>query len=170
VLKKLFMKRLLLLSSVLFAGLVSFAQNPPASPRVTAEGKDVKVEYGQPSKKGREIFGGLQKYGQVWRAGANTVTEVTFSKDATFAGKPVKAGKYSFWIVPNEKEWTIILNSNVGFWGTEYEKNKDKDYLKVNVPTKKLPSVVEKLTYTFSGSDMNVQWDQTGVTIPIKVS
>jgi len=164
------MKRLLLLSSVLFAGLAGFSQNPPASPRVSAEGKGVKVEYGQPSKKGRVIFNGLQKYGEVWRAGANSVTEITFAKDATFAGKPVKAGKYSFFIIPNEKEWTLILNSNVGFWGTEYEKNKGKDYLKVNVPVKKLPSVVEKLTYTFSGSDMNIQWDEAGVMVPIKVS
>lgn len=164
------MKRLLFVASVLFAGLAACSQNPPASPRVTAEGKDVKVEYGQPSKKGREIFGGLQKYGQVWRAGANTVTEITFAKDGTFGGKPVKAGKYSLFVIPNEKEWTVILNSNVGFWGTEYEKNKEKDYLKVNVPARKLPSVVEKLTYTFNGSDMNIEWDQTGVTVPIKIS
>lgn len=164
------MKRLLFLSSILFAGFAACSQNPPASPRVSAAGKDVKVEYGQPSKKGRAIFGGLQKYGEVWRAGANTVTEITFAKDATFAGKPVKAGKYSLFVIPNEKEWTVILNSNTGFWGTEYESNKQKDYLKVNVPVKKLPAVVEKLTYTFSGSDMNVQWDQTGVTVPIKTS
>ena len=164
------MKNLLFLSFILLASLAACSQNPPASPRVSAEGKDVKVEYGQPSKKGREIFGGLQKYGEVWRAGANAVTEVTFSKDATFAGKPVKAGKYSLFIIPNEKEWTVILNTNVGFFGTEYESNKQKDYLKVNVPAKKLPAVVEKLTYSFSGSDMNIQWDQTGVTVPIKTS
>lgn len=164
------MKRLLFLSSVLFMSLAACSQNPPASPRVSAAGKDVKVDYGQPSKKGRVIFGGLQKYGEVWRAGANEVTEITFSKDATFAGKPVKAGKYSLFVIPNEKEWTVILNSNVGFWGTEYESNKAKDYLKVNVPAKKLPAVVEKLTYSFAGSDMNIQWDQTGVTVPIKTS
>jgi len=164
------MKRLFFLSTVLFAGLAACSQNPPASPRVAAEGKDVKVEYGQPSKKGREIFGGLQKYGQVWRAGANAATEVTFAKDATFGGKSVKAGKYSLFIIPNETEWTVILNSSTGIAGTDYEKNKDKDLLKVNLPAKKLPSVVEKLTYSFNGSDMNIQWDQTGVTVPIKTS
>ncbi len=164
------MKRLLFLSTVLFTGLLACSQNPPASPRVTAEGKNVKVEYGQPSKKGRVVFGELQQYGKVWRAGANQVTEITFDKDATFAGKPVKAGKYSLFVIPNQNEWTVILNSNVGFWGTEYEKNKEKDVLKVNVPTTKLPSVEEKLTYKFSGSDLMIMWDQTQVTIPIKMS
>lgn len=163
------MKRLLFLFVVLFAGLAACTQNPPKSPRVTAEGKNVKVEYGQPSKNGREVFGGLQQYGKVWRAGANSVTEITFDKDGTFGGKPVKAGKYSLFVIPNESEWTVILNSNVGFWGTEYEKNKEKDYLKVNVPAKKLSQVVEKLTYKFSGADLSIEWDQTGVTIPVKV-
>lgn len=164
------MKRLLFLSTILFAGLAACSQNPPVSPRVTAEGNNVKVEYGQPSKKGRVIFGELQPFGKVWRAGANTVTEITFAKDGTFGGKPVKAGKYSLFVIPNQSEWTVILNSNVGFWGTQYEQNKEKDYLKVNVPTKKLPSVEEKLTYKFAGSDMMIQWDQTQVAIPIKFS
>ena len=164
------MKRALLLCSILFLGLVACTQQPAASPRVTAEGKNVKVEYGQPSKKGRVIFGGLQPYGKVWRAGANTVTEITFDKDATFGGKPVKAGKYSLFVIPNEKEWTVILNSNVGFWGTQYEQNKEKDVLQVTVPTKKLPAAEEKLTYTFTGSNMNIMWDETGVTVPITTS
>jgi hypothetical protein len=163
------MKRALLLTGILFLGLVACTQ-PGASPRVTAEGKNVKVEYGQPSKKGRVIFGGLQPYGKVWRAGANTVTEVTFDKDGTFGGKPVKAGKYSLFVIPNEKEWTVILNSNVGFWGTQYEQNKEKDVLQVNVPTKKLPAPEEKLTYSFTGSNMNIMWDETGVTVPITFS
>jgi hypothetical protein len=164
-----FMKRALFLSGILMLGLFAVAQQIP-SPRVSAEGKDVKVEYGQPSKKGRVIFGGLEPYGQVWRAGANEVTEITFAKDATFAGKPVKAGKYSLFVIPNEKDWTVILNSNVGFWGTKYEENKAKDYLHVTVPTKKLSAPEEKLTYTFTGSDMNIMWDQTQVTVPIKTS
>jgi hypothetical protein len=161
------MKKLLLLCYASVVALVACAQNPPASPRVSAEGKNVKVDYGQPSKKGRVIFGGLQKYGEVWRAGANAVTEVTFAKDALFAGQPVKAGTYSVFVIPNEKEWTVILNSNLGFWGTEYEKNKDKDVLKVNVPTKKLDNVVEKLTYRFTDNSMIIEWDQTQVEVPL---
>ena len=75
------MKHLLFMSAIVFSFLGSCAQQPPASPKATAEGKGVKVTYGQPSKKGREIFGKLVPYGEVWRTGANEATEITFDLD-----------------------------------------------------------------------------------------
>lgn len=142
-------------------------QQTPASPRVTAEGKNVKVAYGQPSKKGRVVFGELQKYGKVWRVGANEATEISFTKDGTFGGKPVKAGTYTLFAIPNEKEWTLILNGDTKFWGTQYEQHKSKDVLQVNVPVKKVNDVVEKLTYRFAGNDMIIEWDQAQVAVPV---
>ena len=54
-------------------------------------------------------------------------------------GKPVKAGTYTLFVIPNEQSWTIILNSQLGQWGAfDYEKYKDKDVLHVDVPVKKL--------------------------------
>lgn len=161
------MKQLLFLSGLLFIGVMACGQQTPASPRVTAEGKNVKVAYGQPSKKGRVVFGELQKYGKVWRAGANEATEVTFAKDGTFAGKPVKAGTYTLFAIPNENEWTLILNGDTKFWGTQYEQHKSKDVMQVNVPVKKVNDAVEKLTYRFAGNDMIIEWDQAQVAVPV---
>jgi hypothetical protein len=162
------MKKLFFLSGILFLSLMACAQVQQASPRVTAEGKNVKVAYGQPSKKGRVIFGGLEPYGKVWRAGANNATEITFANDGTFGGLPVKAGTYSLFAIPNEKEWTIILNSELKQWGAfGYDKIKDKDVLKVNVPAKKIDNVVEKLTYRFTDTHMILEWDQTQVAVPV---
>ena len=42
-----------------------------------------KVVYGRPQKKGRTILGGLEKYGKVWRTGANETTEIKLYKDVT---------------------------------------------------------------------------------------
>jgi hypothetical protein len=117
------------LLSLLFAVIV-FAGASAQSPRVTAEGTNVSVAYGQPSKKGRLLFGkedtqSLEKYDKVWRTGANKSTEITFKKDGKFGGKDVKAGTYSLFTIPGEKQWTVILNSVVGQPGaSEYEKNK----------------------------------------------
>jgi len=158
----------LLLSTLLAVVAVSFSC-AQQSPRVSAEGKDVKVAYGQPSKKGREIFGKLEPYGKVWRGGANEATEITFAKDTKFGGKPVKAGTYTLFITPNTNEWTVILNSELKQWGAyKYEEIKGKDVLHVNVPTKKLDNVVEKLTYRFDDKNaLIIEWDQTQVTVPI---
>ncbi|MFM7839981.1 MAG: DUF2911 domain-containing protein [Chitinophagaceae bacterium] len=160
------MKRLFLVT--VLAGFLMNCSQGQQSPRVSAEGIGVKVSYGQPSKKGREIFGALVPYGEVWRTGANEATEITFSKDTKFGGQSVKAGTYSLFTIPGEKEWTIILNSELKQWGAyEYSKIKAKDVLQVKVPVQKAAAVVEKLTITLADSKMTISWDTTQVEVKI---
>lgn len=157
----------------LFVTLVAygsaFGQKNALSPRATAQHGNVSVDYGQPSKRGRVIFGVLEPWGQVWRTGANEATVVTFKKDGTFGGKPVKAGKYTLFTIPREKEWEFILNSSQGQWGAyEYEKIKSADVLHVTVPSKQIKEVVEVFTITVKQDAMLLEWDQTQVSVPIK--
>lgn len=162
------MKNVLLLASVLFIGFTACSQGGAKSPKVTAENGAVKVVYGQPSKRDRVIFGGLVPYGQVWRAGANNATEITFTKDGSFGGQPIKAGTYSLFVTPTEKDWTIILNSELKQWGSfGYDKIKDKDVLKVTVPVKKLTTIVEALIYRFDGNKLVIEWDQTQAEVAL---
>jgi hypothetical protein len=150
----------------------AFAQKP--SPKMTAEGKNVTVVYGQPSKKGRTIFGAdgsgsLESYGKVWRTGANEATEITFKKDGTFGGKPVKAGTYTLFTVPGEKEWKVILNSELKQWGAfKYDQIKDKNVLEVTVPTKKYNDSAEKLMFNVKDNALAFQWDTMGFEVPMK--
>src|ERR1700712_5609058 len=85
-----------------------------ASPRDSVSGKigaaTVSINYGAPSVKGRKIYGGLQPYGKMWRAGANPATVFTTDKDIKIEGKTLKAGKYTFFVTPGEKEFTITFN------------------------------------------------------------
>lgn len=164
------MKKTVLLLSFLFSitSLV-FAQEKRASPHVTAESKNVKVTYGQPSKKGRQIFGGLEKFGTVWRTGADEATEITFAKDGKFGGKAVKAGTYTLFSKLGEKEWTIILNSELKQWGAYgYDKIKDKNVVEVAVPTKSLSTPQEKLTITTDDKVLTIAWDTTSVSVPME--
>src|SRR5688572_18614753 len=76
----------------------------------TAKYKDayIKVVYGQPAKKKREIFGKLVPYDQVWRTGANEATEITLTRDVIIQGKNIPAGTYSLFTIPGATQWTII--------------------------------------------------------------
>ena len=139
------MKNLLAIFAFFFA-VTSLVQaqdkKAPVSPKVTVESpdKNIKVVYGQPSKKGRIIFGAdgsssLEKYGKVWRTGANEATEVTFKTDVMFGDKMVKAGTYTLFTIPGEKEWSVLLNSTLGQWGAyDYEKVKGTDVAMIKVP------------------------------------
>jgi len=138
------------------------------SPHETAEGNGIKVTYGRPYKKGRNIFGGLEKLGKVWRTGADEATEITFSKDVNFGGKYVKAGTYTLFTIPDTREWTIILNSQLGQWGAyDYDKYKSKDVLQVKVLAKTLAKPIEQLTIRFERTNMIIEWDRTQVAVPI---
>lgn len=149
-----------------------YAQKP--SPKVTAEGTNVSIAYGQPSKRGRVVFGkegsgSMESYGKVWRTGANEATEITFKKDAMFGGKPVKAGTYSLYSIPGEKEWTVILNPELKQWGAfGYDKVKAKNVAEVTVPTKMYDTSAEKLMFDAKDDSMlKFQWDKTGFEVPI---
>ncbi|MCD6065156.1 MAG: hypothetical protein K0R82_3067 [Flavipsychrobacter sp.] len=152
----------------MLCGTMLFAQEQ-LSPKIVAKSNNLEISYGQPSKRNRVIFGDIVPYNEIWRAGANEATEVTFKKDGEFAGAPVKAGTYTLFAIPSEKEWTIILNSQLGQWGTyEYEKSKTKNVAEVKVPVHGLDKVQEKLTYEVSDSSLNIAWDKIGVDIPLK--
>jgi hypothetical protein len=159
---------------VLLAGLITLPacsqsrKSPHETVEGTVSGANVKVSYGRPYKKGREVFGGLEKYGRVWRTGADEATEISFSSDVNFGGKPVKAGTYTLFTIPNKDEWTVILNSQLGQWGAyDYEKHKGKDVLQATVPVNKLDKVVEQLTIRFEGNNLVIEWDTTQVAVPI---
>lgn len=159
--------KLVLLLMAAFVTLSASAQRK--SPHDTVTNGKATVTYGRPYKKDRVIFGGLEQYGKVWRVGADEATTITFNSDVKFGGKGIKAGTYTLFAIPNEKEWTIILNSQPGQWGAySYEKNKDKDVEKITVPVKKLDNPVEQLTIRFVGDNiMIIEWDKTQVEVPL---
>ena len=134
----------------------------------------IKVFYNRPSKKGREIFGGLVPYDEVWRTGANEATTFETNKDLTIEGKQLKAGKYSLWTIPRENNWTIIFNSEHGQWGLnslgEPNRNPDMDVLTVEAHAIQQDQVFEQFTIAFekAGEDaeMVLMWDKTLVSVP----
>ncbi|MCJ7932495.1 MAG: DUF2911 domain-containing protein [Chryseobacterium sp.] len=108
------MKTMIKSATMLFAAMTisvnAFAQDTkkPASPPATATGKikdaTITIAYSSPSVKGRTIWGGLEAYDKVWRAGANEATTFETDKDITVQGKKLPAGKYSFFLIPKKTE------------------------------------------------------------------
>jgi hypothetical protein len=140
--------------------------SPPATATGEVNGKTITIDYSQPSVKGRVIFGGLQPYDTVWRAGANETTTIEVSDDVTVGGKALPKGKYGFFIIPNKEEWTIIINTGIEWGAFTYKES--EDVLRINVPVEKT-DLVEKLTYTVS-SDGNVSlaWANSKVSFSVQ--
>jgi len=126
--------------------------SPPAKVTQTiASGANITISYSQPSLKGRTIGKDVEPMrGQVWRMGANEATTFETDMDVMIEGQKLPAGKYSVFGLWGDDGYTIIFNKAYSIWGTEYDKNKDKDALKVVVRPGTSDAMQEKLTYMIS--------------------
>jgi len=145
--------------------------SPMAVATIKYEDTYVKVVYGRPHKKKREIFGELVPYGEVWRTGANEATEITLTNDVQLGGEKVDAGTYTLFTIPGKDKWTVILNSQLGQWGA-YRHDPDYDVVKFDVPATSIDTEYEPFTIVFDEgakkSNMNLIWDKTKVVVPIE--
>ncbi|SDS59627.1 DUF2911 domain-containing protein [Gramella sp. MAR_2010_147] len=130
-----------------------------------------RVIYSRPQKRDREIFGKLIPYGEVWRTGANEATELTLYQDMKVANAVVKAGTYTLYSIPGEKEWTVILNNKTNTWGS-YEYTDKEDKVRINVPVRQAPNTIESLSMAFQesnkGADLLIGWDDSYVKVPFE--
>lgn len=147
-------------------------KSPIAISSIKHSGTYIKVVYGQPYRNGRDIFGEWEPYGEVWRTGANEATEITFSQAVFMGENVIEAGTYALFTIPNENNWTIILNNDLGQWGA-FEYSDERDYLRFEVPVINLESPVEAFAIeftevNFSLTTMTMVWDMVKIEIPIR--
>jgi len=168
----------IILSAFLAVSVSAYSQwsTPVASPKQVIEQQfsmsKISVDYGRPAVKGRKIFGELVPYNKVWRAGANEATKITFGQNVNFGGKMVMARSYSLFVVPQEKEWKVILNSNANQWGA-YTYDEKLNIAEVTVPVQKLNDKQESFEITVQPLDdhstnLVMKWDMTQAKVLIK--
>lgn len=176
--KKVFqLKAIAFLAVALFVSTFVFGQaKPQASPRDSVSGKIgsamLSINYGAPSVRGRKIFGGLQPWNKMWRAGANPATVLTTNKEIKVEGKTLPAGKYTLFVTPSETgAWTVTLNSQTGQWGIKNngDANEDpaKDVLVVTVKPKKA-GPTERLKYVIDSKGFSLLWEDVEISVPVK--
>lgn len=159
-----------------FSQIKTPAPSPSASFSQSVGLINVDVAYSRPSKKGRKVFGDLVPFGEMWRTGANASTKVTFSDKATVGNITLDKGTYALYTIPNQKEWTIIFYTNTSYWGTPDAKDFKEEEVaaRFNVPVQSVANTVETFTIscgnlTNDGADLYIMWENTMVTIPVKV-
>ncbi len=163
----------LLLSDAFSQSLPEPRQSPVGLTRMIIDDCYVKVIYGRPSVREREIFGSLVPFGEVWRTGANEATELTTTGDITFGGNHLPAGTYSMFTIPGENSWTIILNEQLGQWGS-YTYSQDRDVFRIQADVQKTDEKTEMFTIllesnTNSTGTMTMEWEHTRIVVPIEL-
>ncbi len=184
------MKKILCLLSIVCYVSISLAQQKPTeldkSPmdmnywpanypilKMSGKAKDIptaRIIYSRPLKNNRSIFGGIIKYDELWRLGANEATEVEFFKNVKIDGKPIAKGRYTIYCLPSETKWTIIINKDNYCWGN-FIYDMKKDVLRTTITIEKNTETVEAMTMYFeetkTGANLIMLWDDVKATLPI---
>jgi len=169
---------ILSLFAVLTMSVHAQMQTPQPSPSSELEQMvgltEIEVEYSRPSMRGREVFGNLVPYEQLWRTGANKNTVVSFSDNVKVGGKEIEAGSYALYSRPGEAVWEVIFYSDTENWGTPQNWDASKVAASVKVEVLKMPMHVETFTITIddltnNSANLGILWEDVYVGVPIEV-
>lgn len=153
-------------------------QTPQPSPTTKIEQvvglTNVSLEYSRPSMRGRKIMGELVPMGEMWRAGANKNSTISFSDAVKVGGKNLEAGTYSLFIRPGNSMWEVFFYTQIENWGLPSEWDINSIAATVESKTEKLSDAVESFTIAIEdlsndGANLIIKWENTQVSIPLEV-
>lgn len=147
-------------------------KSQPAVVSQTIANTEITIEYSRPVARGRQLFGALVPYDQVWHPGANDATHITITRDVQIQGKALAAGKYGIWAIPRTDTWTVIFSKAADVWHQPYP-GEEKDALRVDSKSER-GERMETLSYYFpvvDGKDaiLRIHWGEVIVPLAIKV-
>ncbi|MDT0644484.1 DUF2911 domain-containing protein [Zunongwangia sp. F363] len=175
------MKNFILILMLLCAsssGALAQIETPQPSPSAKIEQKigltDVSIEYSRPNMRGREIFGNLVPYNEVWRTGANENTSISFSDDVMINGEKLPKGEYSIYTIPKQGEWEVIFYTTTDNWGLPQEWDENNIALKATARAQQLPFDMETFTIMVDelhndGATLNFIWANIVAALPFEV-
>jgi hypothetical protein len=139
-------------------------QSPPANTSVTIAGKTIRINYSAPSMRGRKIFGGLEPYGRVWRAGANEATALHTDANLDIGGLAVPKGDYTLFVYLDPKQWQLVVSKATGEWGLDYNQSQDLGRIKMDMGKPPKPVETYKMTLSSLGANkgkLQLAWENT---------
>lgn len=161
-------------SSLLSAQAVMPQKSPKSTVSYGIGGTQIAIEYSSPAVRDREVWGNIVPFDQVWRAGANDATTISFSTDVVVEGQKLAAGKYAFFLIPKEDgKWTAIFNKKTDQWGA-YDYKEEEDVLRVEIPTNDSKVVEERLSYSIVDQDIDagyirMSWEKMRAYVRFRV-
>lgn len=145
--------------------------SPRGETRVVLGGANFTIDYGRPMKRGRDIFGHVVPWGQLWRTGANRATHFTTDRDLLIADRTLPAGTYTLFSIPHQNSWTLIINRQTGQNGQQYDAA--QDFGRFEIRTRRLDHVVEAFTIDVApardGAELRLRWDATEAYLPFRI-
>lgn len=151
------------------------AQRGRVTSRGTAEGVvdrvHVSMEYGRPTKRGREIWGALVPWGRWWMPGADETTSIVTDGPLMVGPLLMPAGTHTIYTLPAADAFTLIINEQTGQFHTVY--HPERDLGRVPMTMKTLDEAVEQMTFVVTasatgGGTLALRWDDREYAVALR--
>jgi hypothetical protein len=157
-------------SAIIPIDKVSKSQAAAVSQRIA--NAEITVTYSRPVARGRDLFGALVPYDQVWNPGADQATAIALTREVQINEQPLAAGKYSVWAIPRRESWTIIFSRAADVYHTPYP-GENQDVLRLDVRPEQGPHM-EALSFYFpvvEGKEavLRLHWGNVMIPLAIRV-
>jgi hypothetical protein len=151
---------------------VAGSTSPRDTVRTVIGGASLVVDYGRPAKRARVVFGGIVPWGRVWRTGANRATHLTTDRALLVGDAELGPGHYTLFTLPEPGGWTLIISSQTGQWGTDYDPSFDVARVPMQV-SRVAGDPVERFTIRLDPNGeagvLRLQWDTVEARLPVRV-
>jgi hypothetical protein len=133
---------------------------------------EITITYSRPVARGRELFGKLVPYEQIWNPGADRATAIALTRDVRVNDQRLAAGKYSLWVIPRPAAWTVIFNRAADVYHTPYP-GEAQDALRLDIRPER-GTHMEVLAFYFPSVDgkdavLRLHWGEVMVPLSIRV-
>jgi len=145
--------------------------SPPERSSTVIDGQTITIDYGAPSLRGRKILGELIPVNKVWRTGANAATTLKTPINLKIGDLDVPAGTYTVYSIVTEKGYQLIINKQIGQWGTEYDQSQDLGRTRLN--TNDTDGPIERLLIDFENThdnktELHIKWGYSESWLHVK--
>jgi Protein of unknown function (DUF2911) len=136
-------------------------------------GAVAKLCYGRPSASGIPRVGVEIPYDVPWQMGANEPTTLHLTFPARVGTVDLAPGSYSLYAIPEESDWTVVVNGNASRWGVPITADvRAQDVGSFMSTPSTLTSYVDRLTFRFEATSPTAgslvySWERTSLSIPL---
>ena len=128
----------------------------------------ISISYGRPYLRERVVGESVEPMGSmVWRLGADEATTLVTDKDLMIRDAHVPAGEYTLWAAHMGDEFHLIVNSQTGQWGTQYDASHDVAHIAMDVEDLDPPA--DQLTLSVTSDMFGFEWGQMAASVPITI-
>jgi hypothetical protein len=127
------------------------------------------IEWGQPQKRGREIWGNLVRWNEVWMPGADEATTLTTNGPIRIGSLAVPAGDHTLYLLPGQDRTLLIISNDVGQFHTVHDQGRELGRVELTAATRIVS--LEGLTFWIDpqGAEavLKIGWDAREFSVPL---